>query len=211
MKVEIYADVACPWCYIGKHRFDRALAAFPGAAGVEVVYRPYQLDPDAPAEAGSHRAYLDERYGPEASSMDARVAQLGLAEGIDFDFDHALHVNTLAAHRLLAYALAEGGPAAQTALSEALYEARFATGGNVGDHAQLAQLAEQAAGLDRAATAAYLDSGAGTDEVLAQIGQARQLGVKSVPTFVFDERYAVEGAQETSTFLKVLDQVAQAD
>jgi predicted DsbA family dithiol-disulfide isomerase len=210
MKVEIYADVACPWCYIGKHRFDRALAAFPGAAGVEVVYRPYQLDPEAPAQASSHRAYLDQRYGPESSSMDARVAQLGLAEGIDFDFDRALHVNTLAAHRLLAYALAEGGPAAQAAVSEALYEARFATGGDVGDHAQLAAIAERA-GLDRAAALAYLDSGAGADEVLDRIAQARQLGVKSVPTFVFDGRFAVEGAQETSTFLQVLDQVTQAN
>ena len=210
MKVEIYADVACPWCYIGKHRFERALAAFPGAAGVEVVYRPYQLDPEAPAQASSHRAYLDQRYGPESSSMDARVAQLGLAEGINFDFDRALHVNTLAAHRLLAYALAEGGPAAQTAVSEALYEARFATGGDVGDHAQLAAIAERA-GLDRTAAAAYLDSGAGADEVLDRIAEARQLGVKSVPTFVFDGRFAVEGAQETSTFLQVLDQVTQAN
>ena len=210
MKVEIYADVACPWCYIGKHRFERALAAFPGAADVEVVYRPYQLDPDAPAEATGHRAWLDQRYGPESSSMDAKVAQLGLDEGITFDFDRALHVNTLAAHRLMAYALAEGGPQAQAAVGEALYTARFGTGGNVGDHAQLARIAEQA-GLDREAAAAYLASEAGAADVLAQIEQARELGVKSVPTYVFDGRFAVEGAHETSTFLKVLDQVAQSD
>jgi predicted DsbA family dithiol-disulfide isomerase len=210
MKVEVYADVACPWCYIGKHRFERALAAFPGASGVEVVYRPYQLDPDAPAEATGHQAWLDLRYGPESSSMDAKVAQLGLDEGIAFDFERALHVNTLAAHRLLAYALAEGGPQAQAAVGEALFAARFASGGNVGDHAQLAWIAEQA-GLDRAAAMAYLDSGDGAAEVLAQIDQARELGVQSVPTYVFDGRFAVEGAHETSTFLKVLDQVASAD
>ena len=210
MKVEIYTDIACPWCYIGKHRFDRALAAFGGSAEVEVVYRPYQLDPSAPTEATAHRAWLDARYGPESAQLDARVAQLGLAEGISFDFDRALHVNTLAAHRLLAYALAEHGPAVQATLEEALFTARFAEGGNVGDLGLLADLAATA-GLDRAAVVEHLASGAGTDEVLAQITEASGRGVKSVPTFVFDGRFAVEGAQETSTFLKVLDQVAQAD
>lgn len=210
MKVEVYADVACPWCYIGKHRFERALAAFPGSNRVEVVYRPYQLDPDAPTEATGHRAWLDLRYGPESSSMDGKIAQLGLDEGISFDFERALHVNTLAAHRLLAYALAEGGPTAQAAVGEALFAARFATGGNVGDLGQLARIAENA-GLDRAEATAYLASEDGAKEVLAQIDQARELGVQSVPTYVFDGRFAVEGAHETSTFLKVLDQVATAD
>ena len=210
MKVEIYADVACPWCYIGKHRFERALAAFPGGDAVEVVYRPFQLDPDAPTEATSHRAWLDERHGPEYSGMDARVAQLGLAEGITFDFDRALHVNTLAAHRLLAHALAEGGPAAQRSVAEALFAARYSTGGDVGDPAKLARIAEQA-GLDRAAAEAYLASGAGAADVLAQIDAARDLGVKAVPTYIFDGRFAVESAHETSTFLQVLDQVAQSD
>src|SRR5947209_472921 len=79
MKVEVYSDIACPWCYIGKHRFERALAAFPGAESVEVVFRPYQLDPAAPAVATSHREYLNQRYGPDSAQMDARVAKLGLA------------------------------------------------------------------------------------------------------------------------------------
>jgi predicted DsbA family dithiol-disulfide isomerase len=209
MKVEIYSDIACPWCYIGKHRFERALSAFTGAADVDVVYLPYQLDPAAPTEATAHRAWLDERYGPESAQMDARVAQLGRAEGIAFDFDRALHVNTLHAHRLLAYVLAEHGPATQAAVEEALFTARFAEGGNVGDLDLLADLAA-AAGLDRAGVAAYLASDAGTEQVLGQIAEARGRGVNSVPTFVFDGRFAVEGAQETSTFLQVLDQVTQA-
>jgi predicted DsbA family dithiol-disulfide isomerase len=210
MKVEIYTDIACPWCYIGKHRFDRALAAFSGATDVDVVYRPYQLDPNAPTEATGHRAWLDQRYGPESAQLDARVAKLGEAEGIAFDFDRALHVNTLSAHRLLAHVLAEYGPAAQAAVEEGLFTARFAEGGNVGDLDLLADVAA-AAGLDRAAVAAYLRSDAGTGEVRAQIAEAGRRGVKSVPTFVFDDRFAVEGAQETSTFLQVLDQVARAD
>jgi predicted DsbA family dithiol-disulfide isomerase len=207
MKVEIYSDIACPWCYIGKHRFERALAAFPQAAEVEVVYRPYQLDPSAPAVASSHRAYLDARYGPGSAQMDARVARLGLGEGIAFDFEHALHVNTLDGHRLLHLALADYGHPTQAALKEKLFAARFAEGGNVGDRGQLVALAESV-GMDRGRTQAYLDGDEGTKEVLAQIDDARQLGISSVPTFVFEGRWAVSGAQETSTFLRVLEQVS---
>jgi predicted DsbA family dithiol-disulfide isomerase len=207
MKVEVYSDIACPWCYIGKHRFERALSAFPGAAGVEVVYRPYQLDPGAPSVASSHRAYLDSRFGPGSAQMDARVAKLGLDEGIKFDFEYALHVNTLTGHRLLHLAETEYGAAVQVALKEKLFAARFAEGGDVGDPAQLTELAV-ASGMDRERVAAYLDSREGTEEVLAQIAQAQELGITSVPTFVFEGRWAVSGAQESSTFLRVLEQVA---
>jgi predicted DsbA family dithiol-disulfide isomerase len=207
MKVEVYSDIACPWCYMGKHRFERALAAFPQAASVEVVYRPYQLDPGAPKEASSHRAYLDGRYGPDSAQMDARVAKLGLAEGIAFDFDKALHVNTLDGHRLLHLAETEYGSTVQAALKERLFAARFAEGGDVGDREQLVAAAE-AVGIKRERAAEYLASGDGTGEVLGEIAQAQALGISSVPTFVFEGRWAVSGAQETSTFLRVLEQVA---
>jgi predicted DsbA family dithiol-disulfide isomerase len=207
MKVEVYSDIACPWCYIGKHRFERALAAFPEGASVEVVYRPYQLDPSAPAVASSHREYLNQRYGPDSAQMDARVAKLGRGEGIAFDFDKALHVNTLDGHRLLRLALHEYGPAAQAALKEKLLSARFAEGGNVGDHAQLVEAAA-AVGMDPARTAAFLASDEGRKEVLDEIAEAQAMGVSSVPTFVFDGRWAVSGAQETDTFLRVLEQVS---
>ena len=207
MKVEVYSDIACPWCYIGKHRFERALAAFPGAESVEVVYRPYQLDPGAPAIASSHREYLDQRYGPDSAQMDARVAKLGRGEGIAFDFDKALHVNTLDGHRLLRLALREDGPAVQAALKEKLLAARFAEGGNVGDHEQLVEAAA-AVGMDRARVAAFLASDQDRKEVLDEIAEAQAMGVSSVPTFVFDGRWAVSGAQETDTFLRVLEQVA---
>ena len=101
MKVEIYSDVACPWCYIGKRRFERALAAFPGAGEVEVVYRPYQLDPAAPATARPLLDALKEKFGPGAASMAGNVAEAARGEGITMDFDRALAANTLAAHRLL--------------------------------------------------------------------------------------------------------------
>ena len=207
MKVEVYSDIACPWCYIGKHRFERALSAFPGAESVEVVYRPYQLDPGAPAVASSHREYLDRKYGPNSAQMDARVAKLGLGDGIAFDFDKALHVNTLDGHRLLHLALSEYGPAVQAALKERLLAARFAEGGNVGDHEQLVEAAA-AVGMDRSRTATYLASDEGRKDVLEEIAEAQSLGISSVPTFVFEGRWAVSGAQETSTFLRVLEQVA---
>lgn len=113
MKVEIYSDIACPWCYIGKRRFEQALDGFAGKENVEVVYRPYQLVPDAPATASPHREWLAERYGPQSVAMDARVAELGRAEGIGYDFDAALHANTFLGHRLLHLAETEYGAAAQ--------------------------------------------------------------------------------------------------
>ncbi|HEU5333123.1 MAG TPA: DsbA family oxidoreductase [Actinocrinis sp.] len=207
MKVEVYSDIACPWCYIGKHRFDRALAAFPAGDTVDVVYRPYQLDPGAPAQASSHRAYLDSRFGPGSAAMDAKVARLGEGEGIAFEFDRALHVNTLNGHRLLRLAELEYGHGTQARLQEKLFAARFANGGDVGDLDQLADLAAEV-GIDRPRAAAYLASDEGEKEVRAQIDEARALGVTSVPTFVFEGTWAVSGAQETSTFLRVLEQVA---
>src|SRR5690554_4302487 len=100
MKVEIYSDIVCPWCYIGDRRFARALAAFPGAAQVDVVYRPYQLDPDAPEEPIPLKSYLERRFGRPVDGMLQRVSETAREEGIEMDWDRALSVNTLTAHRL---------------------------------------------------------------------------------------------------------------
>ncbi|MFD8752580.1 DsbA family oxidoreductase [Kitasatospora sp. NPDC059577] len=207
MKVEIWSDIACPWCYIGKRRFEQALADFPGREQVEVVYRPYQLVPDAPATASPHRAWLADRYGPQSVAMDARVAELGLAEGITYDFDAALHANTLLGHRLLHLAEAEYGAAVQGRLKEALLKAHFTDGVDVGDRAALADVAV-AAGLDRDRVTAYLAGDEGTAEVEAQLAEGRELGISAVPTFVFEGKWAVQGGQDAGTFRKVLDQVA---
>ncbi|MER5639792.1 DsbA family oxidoreductase [Kitasatospora sp. NPDC002227] len=207
MKVEIYSDIACPWCYIGKRRFEQALDRFEGKDAVEVVYRPYQLVPDAPAEASPHRAWLAERYGPQSVAMDARVTELGRAEGITYDFDAALHSNTFLGHRLLHLAEQEYGAAVQGALKEALLKAHFTDGADVGDRAQLTEIAV-ATGLDRERVAAYLAGEEGTAEVRAQLEEARRLGISAVPTFVFEGKYAVQGGQEAETFLQVLTQVA---
>lgn len=207
MKVEIYSDIACPWCWIGKRRFDQALEQFAGRDDVEVIYRPYQLVPDAPATASPHRAWLAERYGPQSRAMDDRVTELGRAEGLTYDFDAALHANTFLGHRLLHLAEAEYGTGVQGVLKELLLKAHFTDGVDVGDRAALTEIAV-AAGLDRGRVADYLAGDEGADEVSALLAEARDLGISAVPTFVFEGQWAVQGGQEVDTFVKVLEQVS---
>ncbi|WP_030271457.1 DsbA family oxidoreductase [Streptomyces sp. NRRL B-24484] len=208
MKVEIYSDIACPWCYIGKRRFEQALDRFPGKDGVEVVYRPYQLVPDAPEQASPHRAWLAERYGPQSVAMDARVTELGAAEGITYDFDAALHANTFLGHRLLHLAETEYGAAVQADVKERLLKAHFTDGTDIGDRTALTAIAV-AAGMDGERVAGYLTGEEGVEEVRDQLDRARSLGITAVPTFVFEGRWAVQGGQEADTFLRVLQQVAE--
>lgn len=209
MKVEIYSDIACPWCHVGKRRFERALAAFPGGADIEVTYRPYQLDPTTPEEPSPLRERLAEKFGAaNLDGMNERLTQVGEAEGITFDFEKALSVNTFTAHRVLWFALREYGPAVQAALKDRLLDAYFARGANVADAEQLTAIAVDA-GLDGERVAAFLASDAGVEEVRGEIDQARAVGVTAVPTFVFEGQWAVQGAQETSTFLRVLEQVRE--
>ncbi|WTW98008.1 DsbA family oxidoreductase [Streptomycetaceae bacterium NBC_01309] len=209
LQVEIYSDVACPWCYVGKRRFEKALAAFPGGADVEVVYRPYQLDPSTPEKAEPLSERLALKFGrDQLPAMHARLHEIGVAEGISFDFDNALSANTLTGHRLLWHALEEYGRDTQAALKERLLRGYFGEGVDVGDHAKLTDLAVEA-GLDRDRTAAFLASDEGLAQVRQAIDEAREIGVTAVPTFVFQGKWAVQGAQETATFLQVLEQVTE--
>lgn len=208
MKVEIYSDVACPWCYIGKRRFEKALAKFDDRADVEVVYKPYQLDPAAPARAYPLMERLEKKFGPHASAMVERVTDAGRAEGIDMRFADALAANTLAAHRLLLLAEREYGATVQQALAERLFEAHFTLGVDIGDAARLTELAVSA-GLDRARVAGYLESNEGLEETRAGIRHAQEMGITAVPTFVFDGRYAVQGGQPAPVFLEALQTVAR--
>jgi predicted DsbA family dithiol-disulfide isomerase len=207
MKVEIYSDVACPWCYIGKARFERALAAFPGAGDVDVSFRPFQLNPATPEEPQPMYEYYDSLFGPGFRDKHSAVTDLAKAEGLDFRFDHALAVNTFTAHRLMWLTERDYGAAVQRDLKNALLRAYFTDGGNIGDHETLVGLAA-GVGVDPDRARAWLADGSGTDEVRAELDEARQLGIQAVPTFVFDGKYAVQGAQEASAFLQVLEQVA---
>ncbi len=213
----MWSDVVCPWCYIGKRRFERALDTLEGEIDVDVVYRPYQLDPTAPI--GSTQpvadAYARKFGGPErAAQIIGHVSTVAAGEGLDFHLDTARRANTLAAHRLLWWAeLVDGGGAAvQRALKERLLRAYFVEGDDVGDHTFLAACAGEV-GLDADAAAAFLTGPDGTDEVRALIEHARDAEITAVPTYVISDpdrtaAWMVPGAQDTEVFVQVLRRLA---
>ncbi|HEY9900555.1 MAG TPA: DsbA family oxidoreductase [Pantanalinema sp.] len=210
MKIEIYSDVACPWCYIGKKRFEKALAAFPKRDEVEIVYRAFQLNPDLPSDPAQARPqdeYLQARFGPGFKEMLTRVVDVAAGEGIAFNADKTLVASTFDAHRLIAFAEQEGGTAVKARLVEALFKAQFTDGGNVADPETLVTLAT-GVGLDSGRTRAFLASAEGASQVQRELDEGRALGITGVPTFVFEGKWGVSGAQDPETFLKVLEQVA---
>ncbi|HYS41540.1 MAG TPA: DsbA family oxidoreductase [Pseudonocardiaceae bacterium] len=207
MKVEIYSDVACPWCYVGSTRFERALAEFEGRDDVEVSFRPFQLNPDTPTEAQPLYDYYDQLFGPEFRSRHADVVAVAAKEGLEFRFDQALAVNTFTAHRLLLLAEREYGPAIQRAVKAALLRAYFTDGRDIGDTETLVAIATEA-GADPDLARKWLTGDEGTEETAEAIQHARRLGIQAVPTFVFDGKYAVQGAQSTDVFLRALAEVA---
>lgn len=202
MNVEVYADIACPWCRLRAHQFRRAAAAAGGGGVVGLVHLPYQLDPDGPEEPRPLMEAMAETFGRDrAGVMAAQMTRLGVDEGVEFRFDRALAVNTFAAHRLLWFALRDDA-GVQAALAEALYDAQWRDGANVADHAQLARLAERV-GLDGGRVRGFLASEEGVAEVREQAAAARRTGIASVPTFV-SENGELLSAEE------VLDDLARA-
>jgi len=204
MKVEIWSDVACPFCYIGKHRFEEGLGQFEHKDDVTVEYCSFQLDPHAPREP-QRDLYdvLARKFGisrEQAMQMNMRVAEQGREVGIDFRFGDVVPSNTFDAHRLIKFA---GRHGKEREAVELLFEAYFTGGRNVADRATLLDIAERA-GLDRAATEAMLDSVAHADEVEADGLEASRLGARGVPFFVINRKYGVSGAQPTRVFLDAL-------
>jgi predicted DsbA family dithiol-disulfide isomerase len=209
VRIEIWSDVVCPWCYIGKRRLERALAGFPHADEVEVVWRSFQLDPDAPREAVESVAEaLGRKYGggPEGGlRMVEQVKGVAAEEGLRFRHEDSLRVSTVDAHRLLHLAHAEGGPEAQGRLKEALLDAYFVQTRNVADPDTLTELATDA-GLDEVRVKEVLAGDTFADEVEADAREAAALGARGVPFFVVDRRYGVAGAQPVEVFTSVLEQ-----
>ncbi|MEU4333074.1 DsbA family oxidoreductase [Micromonospora lupini] len=207
MEIEIYADVVCPWCYLGKRRLDEAIARYDGE--VTVRYRPFQLDPSPVSEPRPVIDALAEKFGgPErARQMVARVVQAAAGDGLRLDYDRAVAANTFDAHRLVAYATEHGRTAEMV---EALYQAHFTEGVDLGSREALAAVAG-GIGLDAADALRFLDSTERTAELAADLASARDLGITSVPTFVLAGKYAVSGAQETETLLAALAEVEQRE
>jgi predicted DsbA family dithiol-disulfide isomerase len=207
MKVEIFSDVVCPWCAVGKRRFEAALSRFEHADDIDVVWRAYELDPSAPARRdGDYLDRLARKYGmsrDQAATATARLTTTAAAEGLDFHFEHVQPGNTFNAHRLLHYAR-EAGPGLQDALKERLFLAYFTEGAPVGDTDTLVRLAGEV-GLDTRECAEILEGDRYTDEVRADEREALDLGVNGVPFFVVDGKFGIPGAQDADTILNVLE------
>ena len=206
MRVEIWSDVICPWCYIGKRRFETALEGFEARDDVEVVFRPYQLDPTAsPGKAMPVREAYARKFGgwERADEIMAHLTGVAAQSGIEFHLEKAQRANTLLAHRLLWLAEHEGD---QAGLKERLLQAYFIDGENVGDPDTLARLALDA-GLPAESVRNVLEGDAGLAEVREQLEQAQAMGITAVPTYVFDGRWTVPGAQDPEVFVAVLNRV----
>jgi predicted DsbA family dithiol-disulfide isomerase len=206
MKVEIWSDIACPWCYVGKRRFEAALRRFDHAPDVEVVWRSFELDPAAPrSHAESQDALLAKKYGmpvERARAMNERMAGEGKKEGIDFHFDRVKVGNTFDAHRLVHLA-AESGRS--DAMKERLMKAYFTDGEAIGDPAVLERLGVEL-GLDANRVHDVLSGEAYAGDVRGDEARARAFGISGVPFFAIDERYGVSGAQTPEVLLEALRQ-----
>ena len=205
MKVEIWSDIMCPFCYIGKRRFETALQQFPGKEDIEIVWKSFQLNPSIKTEAGKNiNEYLADIKGwtiDYAKQMNAHVTNMAKEVGLHYDFDKAIVANSFDAHRLvqLAKANRKGDE-----MEERLFKAYFTEGKNTADHATLIQLGTEI-GLDPATIKKVLASNEYADKVEQDIYEAQQIGVRGVPYFVLNDRYAVSGAQATETFLGALN------
>jgi predicted DsbA family dithiol-disulfide isomerase len=205
--IQVWADVICPWCYLGKRRLERALADFDGE--VTVTYRAYQLDPaPVPQPVPIKQAMAVKFGGPErAEQMFAQVTAIAAADGLTLDFDRAIAANTFAAHRLVAWAATHER---QADMLDALQRAHFAQGLDIGSLPALARVAGSI-GLDEAGALEYLESEAGTSAVNTDLNEARELGITSVPTFVIDGKFAIQGAQEPATLLAAFEEIARRE
>ena len=207
MRIDIYSDTVCPWCFLGKRRFELAVAARPQYEP-RVTWRPFELNPDMPAEGADRAAYLAARMGtPErVAEAHAELVRQGAASGIEFRFDLMTRMpNTRRSHLLIAHAARSGR---QSAVKERIMRAYFEQGCDIGDIEVLVRLGVEA-GLDERESRSALILRSGQDGVVAAERHAAVLGITGVPTFVFDGQYTISGAQEVGSLTRVFDQVAE--
>ncbi|MBG6238225.1 putative DsbA family dithiol-disulfide isomerase [Mycetocola sp. CAN_C7] len=212
IKIDIWSDIACPWCYIGKRKFENGVTTFAGQLGsdapdVVIEYHSFELAPDTPVDFdGSEIDFLATHKGipaDQVTQMLDRVTGIAAQAGLDYDFDALRHTNTVKAHQLLHFAKAHGK---QLEAKERLLSAYFTEGRHVGRSADLADLAAEI-GLDREAALRALATDAYLDDVRADQALGQEYGIQGVPFFVIDGKYGVSGAQEADTFAGVLSQV----
>jgi len=209
MKVDIIADTICPWCYVGKKRFDRALELRP-QEDLEVGWRAFQLNPSMPKQGMDRKEYVAEKFGglERARSAHGSIASAGAEEGIKFNFKEIERTpNTVNSHRLVRYAATQG---IQTPVINAIFEAYFLNGKDIGEISILANIARDV-GLDHDQISEFLQSDRDVETILAEDELARRIGVNGVPCFIVDRKYAVSGAQSPEVLVQVFDLARQAE
>ena len=203
MRIDVVSDVICPWCFIGKRRLARALDQR-SEVEAEIVWHPFQLNPDMPPEGMARERYIAAKFGggQHADRIYRNVTEVGATVGIPFHFDRIkITPNTRNAHRLIRHAT-EAGSAEPVV--EALFNAYFVDGRDIGDRATLSEIAGEA-GLDRDAASRLLGGEDGAEQVLADDMSARRIGINAVPCFIFERKYVVSGAQEPEFFYPLFD------
>lgn len=203
LKIEIFSDVSCPWCLIGKRRFEQALASRPDVQ-VDITWRAFQLNPDLVVEGIDRQQYLQRKFGSaeQIQQIYGRIASVGREEGIDFAFDKITRTpNTVLAHRLIRWSREQD---AQDQIVEALFTAYFLKGVDIGSLDNLVEIAA-ANGLDPEDARGYLQTDAGVREILDETRLAYNSGITGVPCFIINRQYAVSGAQEPQAFFPLFD------
>ncbi len=209
IQVEIWSDIMCPFCYIGKRKFEAALSQFDGKDDVEIIWKSYQLSPDMVTDSSKNiNQYLSEHKGisiQETERMNAYVTNMAAKEGLTYNFDKTVVANSFKAHQFAHFAKEYGK---QDEAEEKLFQAYFTEGKNMDDDTVLIQMAAEL-GLNTTALKAALENGTYADEVLADIKEAEDIGVRGVPFFVFDRKYAVSGAQDSKVFLQTMEKAQE--
>lgn len=206
--IDVVSDVVCPWCFIGRQRLATALAALPDIEA-QVRWRPFQLDPTIPAGGKDRRAYMLAKFGNEERlrQVHANIMPLGAAEGINFDFEAiAVAPNTLDAHRVIRWAAGVGATVQDSLVGE-LFSRYFERGENIGDHAVLIDAA-RTVGMDAAVVQTLLPTDADRQAVEDEVATVSRMGVTGVPCFLLAGKYAVMGAQDSSTLANAIAEVA---
>jgi predicted DsbA family dithiol-disulfide isomerase len=211
MKVEVWSDIMCPFCYIGKRNYEKALAQFEGHNDIELIWKSYQLDPSLPTEGAKDLdvyEYLSSRKGitkPQVQAMHAQVTEMAIGAGLEYNLEKSVMANSFKAHRVVAFAKEKGlGDLAE----ECLFNATFIEGQDFGDTEVLKEIGDNI-GLTSYDIEEALQNDLYAYQVTADINEAREIGVTGVPFFVFDRKFAISGAQPPQSFLQTLEKAHQ--
>lgn len=207
--IDVVSDVVCPWCFLGRKRLENALAMLPDVEA-EIRWRPFQLDPTLPPQGKDRQAYMREKFGngSKIDDIHKQLTELGEENGIVFDFEAITRApNTLDAHRLIHWA-AQAAPDTQNKLVGTLFSLYFEQGQDIGDHEVLVDAAASV-GMDAAVVARLLESDADKATIREEIDAANRIGVRGVPCFIIDQKYAVMGAQNADVLADAIRQTAE--